>query len=217
LYGEGAHTNTLACVEHATLELAGRRVDHSPHSIRQLVYHMNFWMAYELKRIRGEKPVYPEHASESWPENVAPASELEWGKAVTMFRDLLADLARLADSSPDLLAEEVVATHQDHTKRSSTLRAVLWQTLVHNSYHTGQIAMLRRALDRWPPTGGEGTAGRTLARVRLACPNTCRHIEMVRPSTSSNFAANEELNFTGRDGPNAGGGLGRIEPGYRLQ
>jgi uncharacterized damage-inducible protein DinB len=31
---------------------------------------------------------------------------------------------------------------------------VLWQTLVHNSYHFGQIAMLRRVLGAWPPRGG---------------------------------------------------------------
>src|SRR5215472_10794251 len=78
----------------------------------------------------------------------------DWQEAITRFRDLLAELARLADSSPDRLSEEVGATHPDHTKRSSSLLAVLWQTLVHNSYHIGQVVMLRRTFGAWPPKGG---------------------------------------------------------------
>ena len=118
LYGSGAHANTLACVEDLPLEFAGRRADNFPHSIWQLVNHMNFWMAYELKRIGNEKPVYPTHASESWPTNGASSSEGDWQEAITRFRDLLAKLARLADSPPDRLSEEVGATHPDHAKRS---------------------------------------------------------------------------------------------------
>jgi uncharacterized damage-inducible protein DinB len=154
LYGQGAHANTVACVEDVPLELAGRQAANSPHSIWQLVYHMNFWMAYELSRIRRESPVYPAHASESWPVNAAPSTGEEWQKTIALFRDLLAELARLADSPPDVLADEVNATHPDHTKRSSSLVAVLWQTLVHNSYHIGQVAMLRRTFGAWPPKGG---------------------------------------------------------------
>ena len=118
---------------------------------------MNFWMAYELKRIGNEKPVYPAHASESWLANPAPASEGDWQEAIIRFRDLLAHLARLADSPPDRLSEEVGATHPDHTQRSSTLLAVLWQTLVHNSYHIGQVVILRRAFGAWPPKDGGDT------------------------------------------------------------
>ena len=31
--------------------------------------------------------------------------------------------------------------------------AVLWQTLVHNGYHIGQVVAMRRALRAWPPRG----------------------------------------------------------------
>jgi uncharacterized damage-inducible protein DinB len=154
LDGEGAHANTLACVEDVPLEIAGRRDRNFPHSIWQLVFHMNYWMDYELRRIRGEKPAYPAHASESWPGSAAPASEEEWRQAIIQFRDFLAELKRLADSSPEVLAEEVGATHPDHMKRSSSVLAVLWQTAVHNSYHIGQVAMLRRVFGVWPPKGG---------------------------------------------------------------
>jgi hypothetical protein len=51
LYGKGAHANPLACVEDVPLELAGRRVEGFPHSIGQLVAHMNYWMEYEVRRM----------------------------------------------------------------------------------------------------------------------------------------------------------------------
>jgi uncharacterized damage-inducible protein DinB len=154
LYGKYAHANPVACVEDVPFELAARRVDNFPHSIYQLLCHVNYWMDYELRRIRGEEPAYPAHAAESWPADPAPKNEAGWNKAVALFRDLLGQLASLAASAPDVLAREVAATHQDHLKHSSTLEALLWQTLVHNSYHVGQIAMLRRALGAWPPQGG---------------------------------------------------------------
>ena len=157
LYGSGAHANTLACVEDLRLEPASRQADNFPHSIWHLVSHMNFWMAYELKRIRNEKPIYPAHASESWPTNASPSSEEEWQGAIELFRHLLAEFAKLADSPPNFLAEQVGATHPDHTNRSSSLLAVLWQTLVHNSYHIGQVAMLRRTFGAWPPKRGGDT------------------------------------------------------------
>jgi uncharacterized damage-inducible protein DinB len=154
LYGQGAHANTPACVEDVPFILSGRYTGNFPHSIWQLVYHMNFWMSYELARIRRQNPAYPEHASESWPANPAPDSEQEWRAAQVTFRDLIGELAKLAESPPDILAERVDSVHSEHEGISSSLLAVLWQILVHNSYHIGQLTMLRRALGAWPPRGG---------------------------------------------------------------
>jgi uncharacterized damage-inducible protein DinB len=154
LYGKGAHANPVACVEDVSLEFSGRRVEGFPHSIWQLASHMNYWMDYEVRRIRGEAPKYPDHAAESWPANSAPGGEQQWKKTISEFRELLGKLAALAESSPEELARPIAATHPDHAKRASSLVDVLWQTLVHNSYHVGQIAMLRRVLGAWPPGGG---------------------------------------------------------------
>ncbi len=53
LRGKGAHADPLACVEDLSAELAARQVAGFPHSVGQLVFHMNYWMSYELRRIRG--------------------------------------------------------------------------------------------------------------------------------------------------------------------
>jgi uncharacterized damage-inducible protein DinB len=154
LYGKGAHASPLACVEDVSAELAGRRVEGFPHSVWQMVSHMNYWMDYEVRRIRSEAPKYPDHAAQSWPAEAAPGGEQRWKKTISEFREMLGKLAALAEASPEGLARNVEATHPDHAKHASTLRDVLWQTLVHNSYHVGQIAMLRRCLGAWPPRGG---------------------------------------------------------------
>lgn len=154
LYGRGAHADTLACIEDLSPEVASQRPSGFAHSIWQQVWHMNFWMEYELKRIRGEAPAYPEHASESWPAHPAPATPGDWGQTVDQFQNNLTELVKLADSPPIVLAKEIAPTHPAHTRISSSLFAVLCQTLVHNSYHIGQVAALRRAVGVWPPRGG---------------------------------------------------------------
>jgi uncharacterized damage-inducible protein DinB len=44
-----------------------------------------------------------------------------------------------------------------HPAKGETVTDVLWQMVAHNSYHTGQIALLRRAFGFWPPPGGGDT------------------------------------------------------------
>jgi uncharacterized damage-inducible protein DinB len=143
--GKGAHADPIACVEDISSELAARQVSGFPHSIAQLVFHMNYWMDYELRRIRGGRPVYPEHASESWPA----ADQLR-----THFAKLVAEFSALANSSAADLQRQIESAHVGDTKLAGTIEAVLWQMVAHNSYHTGQIAMLRRMLKAWPPRGG---------------------------------------------------------------
>jgi len=55
LRGKGAHADPLACVEDLSADLAARQVADFPHAIGQLVFHMNYWMDYELRRIRGRR------------------------------------------------------------------------------------------------------------------------------------------------------------------
>jgi uncharacterized damage-inducible protein DinB len=157
LLGTGSHASPIACVEDLSTEQAARQVSGFPHSIGQLVFHMNYWMEYELRRIRGTCPAYPKHASESWPDSAAPSDAEEWDRLRKNFAGLLAELAALTQSSPTELARPVEATHEGHAKIAGSLEAVLWQTVAHNSYHVGQIVLLRRALGAWPPRAGGDT------------------------------------------------------------
>jgi uncharacterized damage-inducible protein DinB len=156
-HGKGAHADPVACIEDLSAELAARQVAGFPHSIGQLVFHMNYWMEYELRRIRGEKPVYPEHSSESFPPAPSPADAHDWDRLRKRLSSFLVDFTALAKFSPEEMQRQIETAHEGDKQVAGTLEAVLWQMVAHNSYHTGQIAMIRRSLGPWPPRGGGDT------------------------------------------------------------
>ena len=152
LGGKGAHADPIACVEDVSVDLAARRIKGFPHAIADLVFHMNYWMNYELKRIHGERPKYPERNSESFPS--APQN---WDQLKRDFSWFLGEFAKLAGSPPAELARQLDSVQEAGKTVSGTLESVLWQMVAHNSYHTGQIATIRRALGAWPPKAGGDT------------------------------------------------------------
>ena len=153
LRGKGAHTDSIACVEGMSADVASRKIEGYPHSISEIVGHLNYWMDYELKRIARQPQTYPEHAIESWPS----PSEKDWDATRERFKTLLANLIRLSDSPAEVLQREIPGTHAVQEPKSYSVQAVLWQMVAHNSYHLGQIALLRRSLNAWPPPGGSDT------------------------------------------------------------
>jgi uncharacterized damage-inducible protein DinB len=157
VYGKGAHADPVACVEDIPAELAARTVEGYPHSIWQLVEHMNYWMECDLRKVAGENPHYPDKALESWPAHPEPASEEQWQAATRRFSRLLTRLAELAESDLATLERTVIDVGPAQSARQTTVHAMLWEAAVHNSYHAGQIALLRRQLRAWPPRRGGDT------------------------------------------------------------
>jgi|SRR5579872_818900 uncharacterized damage-inducible protein DinB len=156
LRGKGAHADPIACVEDISAELAARQVVGFPHSIGQLVFHINYWMEYELRRIRGQRPAYPEHNSESFPA-ASSVDVAEWDRLRARMTELLDEFAGLAKLSAQELQREIESVYEGDKNVAGTLEAVLWQMVAHNSYHVGQIAMIRRTLGAGPPCGGGDT------------------------------------------------------------
>lgn len=166
IYGKGAHVDPVACVEDISASLAARNVAGYPHSIWQIVDHISYWTEYELANIAGENPRYPDKAIESWPQH--PNSdegrsvdghlfEEQWQASVRRFIELLARLASLAQSDAPILERKTLNAALPPAPRESTVQTVLWQIAVHNSYHVGQIALLRRQFGAWPPRRGGDT------------------------------------------------------------
>jgi len=152
LRGHGAHADPLACVSDVTVEEASQHPQGHTFSIYQIVWHLNFWMDYERRKIDSEKVTYPAHASLSWPSSGKPPDESEWRTTVERFSELLGHLESLSGSSAVVLQREVAADQPG--KPPSSVEARLLQTLAHNSYHIGQIVLLRRAMNAWPPPRG---------------------------------------------------------------
>lgn len=152
VYGKGAHVDPMACVEDISSSLATRTVAGYPHSIWQIIEHMNYWMEYEVRRVDGHSVEYPEHAIESWPAHPDPAGEVQWSATRQRFSDLLARLAVLAESDAPIFDRAVAPDKPSLSP--STVGGIVKQIAAHNSYHVGQIAMLRRQFDEWPPLRG---------------------------------------------------------------
>lgn len=151
IHAKRTHVGPLAAVEDLPWELAGRRVAHHPHTIWQQIGHLNYWIDFALKNIEGNRPPWPEHAEDTWPKADGPADLVAWQYELALFRTNLGQLTTLADARASTLSRIVNA------KQGLTVEAILWQTVVHNSYHVGQIVQLRQALAAWPPAAGGET------------------------------------------------------------
>jgi uncharacterized damage-inducible protein DinB len=162
VHGKGAHADPVACIEDISAELAARTVAGSPHSIWQIVEHMNYWMEFDLGKVSGEDRAYPQRAIETWTTHPNPAAgssvaDDAWRATMRRFADLLTRLARLAESDNQELARVIQNVGSTGALRESTVHAMLWQITAHNSYHAGQIALLRRQAGAWPPERGGDT------------------------------------------------------------
>lgn len=153
LRGRGAHVDPVACLEGVNLELAGRRLPGVEHSIYQLAWHMTYWMDYELRSLTGPEVPYPEHAAASWLPEPAPAGIQAWRTEVARFHRQIEELSEWARRA----SLEGQGARVVHPSQGDTVQDVLWQMVAHNSYHAGQVVLLRRAFGAWPPAGGGDT------------------------------------------------------------
>jgi len=142
LTGEGAHAETRDVFDGLDWKLAGTRPPGVPHSAYQLLGHMTYWQEWAVRWLDGEDPATPKHAAGSWPGGQGPATAAEWRHAVGRFRQALDALEQR--STGDLLAKP----------GSKTVLEMLQTIGSHNSYHAGQVAILRQVLDAWPPPSG---------------------------------------------------------------
>jgi uncharacterized damage-inducible protein DinB len=121
----------------------GVRPAGSPHSVWDLLEHVRL-----AQRDILDFTLYPNHVSPDWPagywpKNLAPADEAEWEKSVEEFFHNLKEMEELiANPQTDLFARIPHGTGQ------TFLRQVLL-LIDHNSYHLGQLVLLRRLLSAW--------------------------------------------------------------------
>ncbi len=138
-----AHAGFDAAVKDFPAELRGRRAPGAPHTAWQLLEHMRIaqWDIVEFSRDgRHKSPKWPEGY---WPETEAPPSEKAWDESVARFRRERAAMQKLVlDKTRDLSA---IVPHA----QSQTLIREALVLMDHNSYHVGQMVLLRRLLGAW--------------------------------------------------------------------
>ena len=143
LSGQGAHTRTADVFDALDWVQAGVRPADAPHSIYQLLNHIVFWQDWVIRWLDGDAPPLPEHASGSWSEAARPATAQEWEEAVAHFRAGVEAL--------DQRRGTVEASGHDGSR---SRLGMLHTIATHNSYHVGQVVLLRQMLGAWPPPSG---------------------------------------------------------------
>jgi uncharacterized damage-inducible protein DinB len=116
------------------------------HSIWELVLHMTAWANEVRRRLDGGKHGDPVEGD--WPA-VGSTTPDEWKKAVSSLRRAHTELAQTLASTDDAaLARQVGGNQIDATGRPVTLYQTAIGILQHDTYHAGQIAILKKALNR---------------------------------------------------------------------
>lgn len=148
LHGEDAHVDPLSVFEGLQWEMADKKPAGCPHSVWQILNHMIFWQDFILDYLQGEVPNSPEHAEDSWPGGTAPFNRAEWNGTVFRFNEGL----EKADNEAKKDLQECGFGNSESSRGD-----FLAMLMVHNSYHTGQVALIRRMIGEWPPPSGGDT------------------------------------------------------------
>ena len=157
MQAEELFTSTLAhlapekALEALTAEQAETRFANAPHSIAELVAHMNFWQDWFLARIRGEAVPMAESASLGWPE-VVPGS---WPDLRDHFVEGIWDAVEIAKSQA--LSSPLSPAIDFGPMADYSIQDALVHIAAHNSHHLGQVILLRQLQGWWPPPAGSWT------------------------------------------------------------
>lgn len=144
LKGGNAHATFQETVADFPAELRGKRPKGAPHSAWEELEHMRIAQWDILEFCRNPKHISPKFPEGYWPQGDAPGDEAAWDRSIAAFRaDLRAMQDLVANPATDLFAAI------PHGDGQTILREALL-VADHNSYHLGQLVLLRRLLGTWP-------------------------------------------------------------------
>ena len=142
--GGNAHVDYKKAFADFPAELRGKRPKGSPHSPWELLEHMRIAQGDILEYSRNPDHKSPDWPEGYWPPKLEPPDPKAWDRTVYGFcQDLRAMCALIQNQASDLFAP--FPNGSGHTLLREALLVA-----DHNSYHLGQLVLLRRALGAWP-------------------------------------------------------------------
>lgn len=138
-----AHCTFEESVENLSLKNAGEKPNDLPYSIWKLVEHLRItqWDILEFSK-------YPNHQSPNWPDDYwpnedYPADQATWEKSLQLIVHNRNEFIALLNNAAKDLYEPFPYGDGQNLLREALLIAD------HNSYHIGQIVVIRRLLNDW--------------------------------------------------------------------
>ncbi|MBD3401546.1 DinB family protein [candidate division GN15 bacterium] len=142
LTARNAHVTFDDVIDNFPSEHYSARVGSIAHTPWQLLEHMRIaqWDILEFSRNdKHESPAWPEGY---WPGSDTPKSDSAWDESVAGFRDDLEQFVALIRDDGNDLYEAF-----PHGDGQTLLREAL-VLAKHNSYHLGQLMMIRKAMEK---------------------------------------------------------------------
>jgi uncharacterized damage-inducible protein DinB len=122
-------------------EVAAKQSIPHAHTIWELVLHMTAWTREVASRVRGAAAKSP---PEDWPAPRFGGGEPAWKSAKD---DLAAAQKEIEAAVAALQADDLVRWIENQDGTSCTVGTVIRGLLQHHTYHQGQIAILKRAVN----------------------------------------------------------------------
>lgn len=143
LEGGHAHTKFDDAVADFPKEHVGTRPEGAPYSAWELLEHMRLAQEDILRFSQSAEWVSPDWPKGYWPSKPAPQHDADWNKSVRAIRKDLAEfIAMIRDPAQDLHKKFPWGSGQ-------TLMREALLIADHNSYHLGQLVLVRRLLGAW--------------------------------------------------------------------
>ena len=121
-------------------QTAARRSVPAAHTIWELVLHLTVWISIPTRRIAGEE-IRDLPPDQDWPAAPTEPSESAWQQTLDALAEAQRDLeAEVGKLTGDRLREKVQGTVP------YSIYTMLHGVAQHTLYHTGQIALLKKAV-----------------------------------------------------------------------
>ncbi len=143
LRGGSAHVDAGTVFADFPVEFAGVRPAGSPHSPWELLEHLRLALKDLLRFCTDPQYKAPQWPEEYWPAAVEPPSPESWEASAADFQEQLRLFEALIED-PETKLEARIPWGEGQT----ILREVLLAG-DHNSYHLGQLVLLRKQLGAW--------------------------------------------------------------------
>jgi len=139
-----AHVSLDEALKNIPFEILGNRPKGLPYSIWQLAEHIRIAQSDILNFSKDSQYRSPNWPDDYWPKEVKPALEQAWENCISQIRKDRKSFISLLRNSADTLF-----TPFEYGDGQTLLREAL-VLADHQSYHTGEIIIIRRILKNWP-------------------------------------------------------------------